>query len=340
MPVTSSQFDRLAGLLRVCVDLAVRIGGWPWLDPAAQASAGQASAASSRLLIDDTLDLELERVEHARPGDTTRRVEAGLSGYAVKPVSHAHLLRPVCEAMETRPVNPARILVVDDLPDNRLLVQMFLKGSPYQLSFEANGKAAVDRFATSDFDLILMDVQMPVMDGLAATRAIRALERERGTPAIPIIALTAHASLQDIGRSASAGCNAHVSKPVSKLELLTAIEKHRRQLKPVEMEPSESLAPIGIETPSGLEDILPGYLASRRKELPEMVELLAASDFARLAFLGHNLKGTATGYGFPDLTRLGAALERSAEQADCGTLRTLMTELGNYLDQVQLIARS
>jgi len=205
----------------------------------------------------------------AQPGDTSRSLEAGLSGYAVKPVARAHLLRLVCEAMRTRegpephpaesadrqekePVKPARLLVVEDSPDNRLLVQVYLKGSPYQLTFEEDGKAAVDRFATSDFDLILMDVQMPVMDGLAATRAIRALERERATPSIPIIALTANASLQDIERSRNAGCNAHLSKPISKLGLLSAIEKYR-QLKPVEMAQSESFEPIRIEMPAGLQ---------------------------------------------------------------------------------------
>jgi PAS domain S-box-containing protein len=293
----------------------------------------------------------------AKPGDTTRRVQAGLAGYAVKPVARAHLLRLVCDAMtmrecpephavgsvnrkENEPVKPARLLVVEDSPDNRLLVQVYLKGSPYQLTFEEDGKAAVDRFATSDFDLILMDVQMPVMDGLAATRAIRALEWERGTPSIPIIALTANASLHDIERSLNAGCNCQLSKPISKLELLGAIEKYRRQPKPVEGTQSVSLEAIRIEMPPGLEDIVPGYLANRRKEVSEMIELLAASDFARLSVLGHNLKGTAGGYGFPDLIRLGAALERSAEQTDSGTLRTQMTDLGNYLDRVQLIAKS
>jgi len=97
--------------------------------------------------------------------------------------------------------------------------------------------------------------------------------------------------------------------------------------------------PIRIEMPVGLEDIVPGYLANRRKEVFEMIELLSASDFERLSRLGHNLKGTARGYGFPDLVALGVALERSADQKDSATLRTRMTDLGNYLDRVQLVAK-
>jgi len=237
------------------------------------------------------------------------------------------------------PVRPARILVVDDSPDNRLLVQVYLKTGPYELAFEQDGKAAVDRFAGSDFDLILMDVRMPVMDGLAATCAIRRLERERGADAIPILALSAKAGVRDIERSVAAGCNAHLSKPISKLELVDAIEKYRRPSKPLETLQSAHPEPIVIEMPAGFDDIVPGYLASRRKEVAEMIELLAASDFERLSILGHNLKGTARGYGFPDLVRVGASLERSAGDMDRASLHTQVASLANYLDRVQLIAK-
>jgi HPt (histidine-containing phosphotransfer) domain-containing protein len=71
-----------------------------------------------------------------------------------------------------------------------------------------------------------------------------------------------------------------------------------------------------------------------------MIELLAASDFERLSVLSHNLKGTARGYGFPELARLGAALEQSANQMDTGALRTQMTGLSNYLDRVLLTTRA
>jgi HPt (histidine-containing phosphotransfer) domain-containing protein len=145
--------------------------------------------------------------------------------------------------------------------------------------------------------------------------------------------------LQDIERSRDAGCNAHLSKPISKLELLGAIEKYRRQLKPAETVQSESLESILIEMPPGLEEIVPGYLAARREELPRMTGLLAVSDFKSLAVLGHNLKGTGAPYGFPELTRIGAALEDSAKQTDPGALSTQLAELKHYLGQVELMAK-
>ncbi len=283
----------------------------------------------------------------ANPGDAARRVEARLAGYAVKPVARTQLLRLISDATATRkdpallpaqnvdvkakiPVKPARLLIAEDSPDNRLLIQVYLKGSPYELAFAEDGQSAVDRFASADFDLVLMDVRMPVMDGLGATRAIRLIERERGSVPISIIALTANASSQDIERSRTAGCNAHLSKPISKFELRRTIEKYRLQPRVPDS--------IMIEMPAGLEDIVPGYLTNRKKEVSEMFDLVAASEYERVSILGHNLKGSARGYGFPDLIPMGLALEQSADQMDCGSLRAQIAALGSYLGRVQLVA--
>jgi PAS domain S-box-containing protein len=287
-----------------------------------------------------------------RPGDVLRRREAGLSGYALKPVNRGELLRLICEGMERReqseprtsesttpkepvPFKPIKILIAEDSADNRLLVQLYLKGSRHELTFVEDGRAAVDQFTAGNFDLVLMDIQMPGMDGLAATRGIRAFERDRQAQAIPIIAVTANALPQDVELSRLAGCSHHLSKPLSKHALLSAIA----ECGPIIGETGLSQS-IRIEMPIGLEEIVPGYIANRRKETSEMSELLAASDFARLAALGHNLKGTGGGYGLPELTRMGAALEYSAKQANPKALSIELVELKQYLDQLQLFANS
>jgi PAS domain S-box-containing protein len=174
---------------------------------------------------------------NAMPRDIEKGMKAGFFRYLTKPIKIDEFMNTLDVALEFG-VKPVRILVAEDSPDNRLLIRTYLKVSPYQLTFEENGKAALDRFASSDFDLILMDVQMPVMDGLAATAAIRALERERGGARTPIIALTAHSSLQDVERGGTAGCNGYLCKPISKLELLSAIEKYRRQPKQLRGDPN------------------------------------------------------------------------------------------------------
>ncbi|MDP8989496.1 MAG: response regulator, partial [Acidobacteriota bacterium] len=266
------------------------------------------------------------------------------------------LLLLVCAAMKPRdapyatrsesvyrkaaePVKAVRILIAEDSSDNRLLVQAYLKGSPHVLTFAEDGKAAVNRFAASEFDLVLMDMQMPVMDGLTATRAIRAFERERGADSIPIIAVTANARRQDIQMSRDSGCTDHISKPISKHKLLSIIEQYGAPMKPVEKPMNASLEPITIEISLDLEDIVPGYLAARRTELPVMEGLLAASDFKGLAALAHNLKGTGASYGFPDLTRIGSVLEHAAKETDPILVSKQLAQLANYLDRVELLAK-
>ncbi|MBF0371561.1 MAG: response regulator [Magnetococcales bacterium] len=115
------------------------------------------------------------------------------------------------------------ILIAEDSPDNVLLLQSYLKRELYQLAVVENGQEAVDRIMDEHFDLVLMDVQMPVMDGLQATRQIRLMERKANRTPIPIIALTAHAMREDEGKSYEAGCNDHLTKPIKKTVLLEAI---------------------------------------------------------------------------------------------------------------------
>ncbi len=116
-----------------------------------------------------------------------------------------------------------KILLADDSADNRLLIRAYLKGAPCQIDEAENGQRAIARFADGRYDLILMDLRMPVIDGLAAIRAIRGMEREQGRARTPIVALTASALEDDVQESFAAGADAHVSKPMRKTTLLETI---------------------------------------------------------------------------------------------------------------------
>jgi len=179
-----------------------------------------------------------------------------------------------------------------------------------------------------------------VMDGLTATMAIRAIELRRGSAAIPIVAVSANARPEDFALSTEAGCNQHLSKPISRHKLLSTIEEYLPMTASVPAPGAESPQVIEIEIPPGLEDLVPGYLAARLKELPEMVALLSASDFARIAILAHDIKGTGGSYGFPALTQIGLTLERSAKEMDAAAVRTQLAELTDYLGRVQLSAKA
>ena len=119
------------------------------------------------------------------------------------------------------------MLLVEDNPDNRFLVEAFLKAAPVRLDVARDGSEAVEKFSRGSYGLILMDMQMPVMDGFAATREIRLMESSSGRDATPIIALTAGALPEERERCLKAGCNAHIAKPVKKQLLLETIREYR-----------------------------------------------------------------------------------------------------------------
>ena len=128
--------------------------------------------------------------------------------------------------MALSPASPLRILLVEDAEDTREVMAMFLEGGRYQIDLAENGAVGVERFVEGHYDLVLMDIHMPVMNGYQATVAIRQWERERGQLATPIIALTADAFPEDVDLTLDAGCTAHMAKPVRRAALLEAVSTH------------------------------------------------------------------------------------------------------------------
>lgn len=123
-------------------------------------------------------------------------------------------------------LRPLKILMAEDNEDNSRLVKAFLKKTSFKLTAVENGALALDEFKRGDWDLVLMDMEMPVMDGLTATRAIREHERLNQLKPTPIIALTAHALKAHVEKSFAAGCNEHLSKPIKKSRLIAAITQY------------------------------------------------------------------------------------------------------------------
>ncbi|MBF0098436.1 MAG: DUF3365 domain-containing protein [Magnetococcales bacterium] len=137
---------------------------------------------------------------------------------APREVSHA-------EPVVLRDHAGRRLLLVEDSEDNQLLVQTFLKDTFFELQIVNNGAEAVEKVKQQHFDLILMDVQMPIMDGYTATRLIRQWELQHGRQSMPIIAFTAHALSGEQERSQQAGCDFHLTKPIKKRRLLEVIQQ-------------------------------------------------------------------------------------------------------------------
>jgi CheY-like chemotaxis protein len=116
-----------------------------------------------------------------------------------------------------------RVLVADDSPDNRLLIEVFLRKAGMECGHAENGEEAIEKFVAGKFDVVLMDIQMPVMDGYTAVRWIREWELAHNAARTPIIALTASVLDEAVDKSFEAGCDTHVNKPVSRPTLLAAI---------------------------------------------------------------------------------------------------------------------
>lgn len=179
--------------------------------------------------------------------DIARTYDLGLGGYLIKPIRRTDLLQTIDIALSRargmfHPPNPSpvvtaqprsaralNVLLVEDSPDNQLLIRSYLKHTDYSLEIAEHGAVALEKFRQGHYDVVLMDIQMPVMDGYAATKAIRAWEHEQNLPPTQIIALTALALKEEGARILEAGCNTHLTKPVKKttlLEILQAYKEH------------------------------------------------------------------------------------------------------------------
>jgi PAS domain S-box-containing protein len=172
-------------------------------------------------------------------GDAARCRELGISGYLVKPIRQGELLSSIRQILqktpELKPVplvtrhtlretqHRARILLAEDNAVNQTLAVRLLEKRGYAVSLAADGRAAVAALEKDTFDLVLMDIQMPVMDGFEATSLIRKEEEGTGRH-IPIVAMTAHALKGDQERCIAAGMDGYVSKPIRTSELFSAIE--------------------------------------------------------------------------------------------------------------------
>jgi CheY-like chemotaxis protein/nitrogen-specific signal transduction histidine kinase/HPt (histidine-containing phosphotransfer) domain-containing protein len=198
-----------------------------------------------------------------------------------------------------------RVLLVEDNPENVVLVEAYLQGLSLSLDFAVNGVEAVEKCEWGNYDLVLMDIQMPIKDGYEATREIRATEAARGLPRVPIVALTAHALSAALVACIEVGCDSHLTKPVERDDLVEAIGKFARR-------------PIGHAEP--VSDLVasrrPAFLANRHNDLKRLRAALAAKDFTVIQKIAHNCKGIGRGYGFPEISEIGAAIERAAKAQD------------------------
>ena len=231
---------------------------------------------------------------------------------------------------------PLHLLVADDHLVNQILVRALLEAMGHRVDVVSDGRRAVEAVGASTYDLVLMDMRMPEMDGLAATRAIRALPAPAGT--IPILALTANSDGADIRSCRAAGMNGFLPKPVSSAELARAIasvlEGHGAPASGVSRTSGEKLFDRSVLDrlaedlgPGRLPDMLEKIGAETARRLVVLRRLAQSGEPTAIQFEAHALKGTAATVGLVSLAALAKRLERDAATLAASELATAIDEV-------------
>jgi CheY-like chemotaxis protein len=292
----------------------------------------------------------------------------GIAAYLTKPIKQSDLLDAILLALGVTSVEdegfeeraarrpaaarPLRILLAEDSLVNQKLAVALLEREGHAVTVAQNGKEAIKAFVSQEFDLVLMDVQMPEMDGFEATAAIRERQRQTGIN-VPIVAMTAHALKGDRERCLEAGMDDYVSKPIRASQLLTAIEKVSAQ--------GPGRGGAGRETLSEgqtvdwtealkavrgdqrlLKTLVEAALEDCRQQMPAIERAIADGDRTALRLAAHTLKGAIRYFGQSRAFEHALRLEQLARENDLEEarqvavvlepeLRRLTEDLSQYL---------
>lgn len=243
-----------------------------------------------------------------------------------------------------------KILLADDIEPNRTVIHKFLNQYPVTIMDAENGKDAVDLFEQNRFDLILMDVEMPVMSGLEATRTIRDREREMGMDETPLIILSAHAFGEQRKQCYEAGCNDLLVKPIRKNDLVNAIgsmfspdkkaknpDDNHRKKDAQTADSGEPFAPSNkVVIDAMFEDLLDGFFDYFNESLESMARAVEESNFEDLYRLGHGLKGSSRNYEFYKLGDIFFEIEKAAADKNMDDAVFYLTQARDFLNHVEV----
>jgi two-component system sensor histidine kinase/response regulator len=301
----------------------------------------------------------------SRRRDTARCEQLGITRFLLKPVKPSELYDMIAFALGVTEPNvansqttepaaqhqlpPLRVLLAEDSLVNQKLAVALLQKHRHVVTVANDGQEAVNAFQSAPFDVVLMDVQMPVLTGLEATTAIRELEAGSGQHT-PIIAMTAHAMPGDRERCLQSGMDGYVSKPIRTRELFDTIEL-MLQRKPLPMSPNDHSDAsqshlsgplidwtIARETVAGDEELLRDVLDAFLQETPRLLKQLQVAldegDASVVQRAAHTIKGSLRSIGAPEVAEVAFVLEQMGResQLDDGTAK--LQELRVLIDQL------
>lgn len=306
----------------------------------------------------DTVLIMLTSVDCSE--DIARCSQLGIVGYLLKPVKQSELLEAIERALgiavsreETlhaalRPqehVHHLKVLLAEDSLVNQKLAVALLEGQGHTVTLANNGKDAVAATGTQEFDLVLMDVQMPEMDGLEAAAQIRAREQQTGAH-LPVIAMTAHALKGDRERCLAAGMDNYVAKPIHAeqlLETIDAIFASRRHAltSTAAMFPGVVDWSKALRTAQGNRKVLKAMTEAALEELPQLMTAIrlavANSDCPKLKFAAHTLKGAVRYFGGNQVCEHAANLEEIGQKGTLANASTIVAALEEELARLATV---
>jgi PAS domain S-box-containing protein len=222
------------------------------------------------------------------------------------------------------PLVGVRVLLAEDGADNQLLISTVLRKAGAEVAIADNGRLAVEKALSEPFDVILMDIQMPEMNGYEATRALRVQGYTD-----PVLALTAHAMDADRERCLAAGCNEHLTKPINRQKMIRTVARFaRRSTTPnrkaptiekagrPEAKPDATVIRSEFADDADLAEIIDTFVSGLSAKARAMHDALSASAFEILRGLAHQMKGAGGSYGYAVLTDKARALENAAKARD------------------------
>lgn len=276
-----------------------------------------------------------------RPGDLAKTKVLGLHAPLIKPIMKHELLATISKVLskplknqqegEIAPsdgniLHGLKIMLVDDNDENRFVIKAFLKDKESLIDEAKNGREAINLFLAGTYDLVIMDMHMPIMDGYSATRELRKIEAENSYAFVPILALSAYALKEEVQKSIEAGCNGYLVKPVSKIKLLQKI--------------NEFTGPIEVIIHGEIKDLIPDFLKARHIELAKLYNAQSTQDYVYMEETGHKLKGTAGSYGFERLSQIGKDIEECAKSRNDYYLALALSDYKIFLNLVNVVYTS
>ena len=307
-------------------------------------------------------------------GEQERCRQLGISAYLAKPIQPSELLNAILSALslhasepnqtqdKTQEVLPQsdrrqgmKVLLAEDNAVNRTLATRLLQKHGHTVVVVENGREALEALERETVDLVLMDVQMPEMDGLEATAAIREKEKKTGHH-LPIIALTAHAMKGDREKCLAAGTDDYLTKPIRTADLFAVVERLRNAKTNTTSEaPAITKAPAtnGFDSDAALrhvegdrdllDEIIRIFADQCPKTLYEIQNAIRAADLPALERAAHSLKGSASNLCATGVTQAAAELEESARSGDSSRSReqfeALEREVEKLLRELEAFSR-